>query len=536
MTLTAAHIKRVIERYHEGLLLHRDALNRLNVYPVPDGDTGTNMTLTVTAVIDAFHGAETMAEVAEAMSHGSLMGARGNSGVILSQILRGFADTFKACDGVGTNELIEALTRASDAAYESVVRPVEGTILTVAREAAMGARESGPVTGDDLGIMLNQVYVRALGALESTPDLLPVLKQAGVVDAGGAGLLLLIAAFVEETTGEARALPDGIVRAANERSLIEASASAVADLRYEVMFFLEASETAVGPFRRSWAEVGDSIVVVGGDGTYNCHIHTDDIGASIEAGIAAGRPYDIRVTDLLEQRADASHHRFEPLADFADAALGVVAVAAGQGLVDMFRDFGAQAVVAGGQSMNPSTEDLLSEVDRMAADTVIVLPNNKNIIPVANRLGSLSTKDIRVIPTKSVPQGIAAMVSYMPGGSPDVVVTAMLTASEEIVSGEVTRAVRDAQTDAGPVREGEWLVIVDGAIVATTGEEADALRSVITNAVGPGTELATLILGDGHDPAAVAELAQFVAQEFPGVELETVDGGQPLYPYLVSVE
>lgn len=541
MTLTPADIKRVIERYHDGLLRHRETLNQLNVYPVPDGDTGTNMALTVTSVLDACAGAETMVEVAEAISHGSLMGARGNSGVILSQILRGLCDTFREHEGVDSAAFREALSRASDAAYESVVRPVEGTILTVVREAATGAREVSAAAADELGPLIERVYERALGALESTPDLLPVLKQAGVVDAGGAGLLLLIGAFVEETTGAAVDLPPAIAAAAAARGDVGAGVEPdVSKLRYEVMFFLETDDDEVAGFRSAWAEIGDSIVVVGGDGTYNCHIHTDDIGRSIESGIDVGRPYDIRITDLLEQAGATALHGenagFEPLEEFARAPVGVVAVAAGPGLVDMFRTLGAQSVVGGGQSMNPSTEELLSAVEAVPAPTVVVLPNNKNIVPVANQLDALTEKRIEVVATRSVPEGIAAMVAYQPAATSDAVVAAMSEAAQDVTSGEVTWAVRDSVTDIGDVKEGEWLVIVRGDIVASAASAGDALVALLANALDPSSELITLILGEAHDPSTVEAFVATVSEAHPDLGFETVDGGQPVYPYLVSIE
>ncbi len=535
MTLNAHDIKRVMERYYQGLVQHRDVLNRLNVYPVPDGDTGTNMALTVGSVLTACEGTKTMAELSAAIAHGSLMGARGNSGVILSQILRGLSETFGGGDRVGMAQLIEGLSRAAEAAYESVVRPVEGTILTVIREAASGARESDQA--EDLSRLIELVYARALQALEQTPDLLPVLKQAGVVDAGGAGLLLMFGAFVEETTGVQTPLPEPIVSAAVAREQVDPSqAPAVADLRYEVMFFLEAQDENVGDLKTAWSEIGDSIVVVGGDGTYNCHIHTDEIGRSIEAGIRAGRPYDIRVTDLLEQSADASHHRFEPLPAFAEAPLGVVAVAAGDGLREVFRELGVQSVVGGGQSMNPSTEELLVEVEQIPANVVVVLPNNKNIVPVAGRLDELSTKSVYVVPTCSIPEGIAAMLGYLPEGDPDAVVAGMERAAGEVVTGEITQAVRDAETAAGQVSAGDWLVLVEGKIAAVAADQMSALRDLARHAVTPEAELVTLFLGDGHEPTAVEAFTELMAAEYPDLEVVSVNGRQPLYPYLASIE
>ncbi|MDH5373173.1 MAG: DAK2 domain-containing protein, partial [Acidimicrobiia bacterium] len=347
MRLSAGRLKRIIERYYERLGEHREALNRLNVYPVPDGDTGTNMTLTIRSVIEAIGDAESMADISQAISHGSLMGARGNSGVILSQILRGLADTFRKRSDLGTAELVEALDTASEAAYQAVLRPVEGTILTVLRVAAEAAAEAGAAVGEDLNEMLEQVYARAELALEETPDLLPVLKQAGVVDAGGAGLLLLIGAFLEEVSGNDVVFPD--------RLFIDAvtvggeSDREVGGPRYEVMFFLEADN--VDDFKSSWGGSGDSIVVVGGDGIWNCHIHTDQIGPAIEAGIDTGRVRDIRITDLVDQAGEQTFHGegFEPIPEFFDAPVAVVPVVAGDGIIELFRSAGASGIVRGGQ-------------------------------------------------------------------------------------------------------------------------------------------------------------------------------------------
>ncbi|HSG78752.1 MAG TPA: DAK2 domain-containing protein, partial [Acidimicrobiia bacterium] len=414
------HLRQVMQRYLRQLRQHRDALNRLNVYPVPDGDTGTNMTLTVESVVAEVEGTVTMAEFAAALAQGSLMGAQGNSGIILSQILRGLADAFGDQASVGIDQLVIALDGASEAAYRAVGTPVEGTILTVLREAAEAASDTGTPPGSDLGGFLRGVYDRAEDALRRTPELLPVLKQAGVVDAGGAGFLLLLAAFLEEVTGEEVIAPEVLAVAAGAGAVAAGAVDhSIADLRYEVMFLLTSDDADAGDrLREAWADLGDSIVVVGGDGTWNCHIHSDHIGASIEAGVALGRPSRIEVTDLLEQAADAALHRrspdaFEPLPAFATAPIGVVAVAVGAGVGDLFRDAGAQGLVRGGQTMNPSVRDLLDVVEDVPAADVVVLPNNKNIIAVAEQLDALSTKRVHVVPTRSVPAGIAAMFGYL---------------------------------------------------------------------------------------------------------------------------
>jgi hypothetical protein len=542
MALNAEHLKRVISRYHEHLVRHREALNRLNVYPVPDGDTGTNMSLTVQSVLEEVRRAHGMDQVAGAIAHGSLMGARGNSGVILSQILRGLSDTFRDYEEVDTSALVLALDRASDAAYEAVLRPVEGTILTVLRAAADAASESGTDVGDDLGSLLAGVYHRAEKELENTPELLPVLKQAGVVDAGAAGFLLLIVAFLEEVTGLDVIVPERIfsvaVHAAGDG---DASPSPTADLRYEVMFLLDAAEEGIDDFREKWLELGDSIVIVGGEGTYNCHIHTDLPGPAIEAGITAGRPHRLQITDLLDQAGAEAFHVDEPggrsREEFRDTSVAVIPVVAGRGLVEMFRGLGAQQVVTGGQTMNPSTNDLLSAVEQVNANTVILLPNNKNIVPVANQIDALTDKTVLVVPTVTVPQGLAAMVAYFPSnGDGSSLRVSMEAAAGEVRSGEATRAIRSSVTSIGEVAEGDWLGLADGDLCNVAEDEVGAVIGLLNYLLGNETELVTIITGQNSAPGAVAAVQEWLAANRPDVEVETMHGDQPLYPYLISVE
>jgi len=544
MALTADHLKRVISRYHAQLTHHREALNRLNVYPVPDGDTGTNMSLTVQSVVEEVRDAQGMDAVTGAIAHGSLMGARGNSGVILSQILRGLSDTFRGYEEVGTTALVLALDRAADAAYQAVLRPVEGTILTVLRTAADAAAETGTEAGEDLGALLSRVYQRAERELENTPELLPVLKQAGVVDAGAAGFLLLIVAFLEEATGLDVIVPERIFNAAvkaTQPSRADDSQPTIADLRYEVMFLLDATDDRIDLLRRRWLELGDSIVIVGGDGTYNCHIHTDLPGPAIEAGIAAGRPHRLQITDLLDQAAADVFHAGESapesIPEFADAPVAVIPVVAGTGLVEMFRGLGAQQVVTGGQTMNPSTQDLLSAVEMVNAETVILLPNNKNIVPVANQVAALTDKRVLVVPTVSVPQGLAAMVAYFPAdGDGQHVAASMQAAADDLRTGELTRAVRSSATPIGQVSEGDWLGIVDGDLHNVHENEVGALTEMLEYLVGDDAELVTIITGLGAHPDATAAVKEWMATHRQGVEVDLTNGGQPLYPYLLSVE
>ncbi len=544
ISLRPQDLKQVLNRYLDRLQEYREALNRLNVYPVPDGDTGTNMALTVESVVAEVGPAESMEEVASALAHGALMGAQGNSGIILSQILRGLADAFRSTTDVGTAHLVDALDRASEAAYKAVGRPVEGTILTVLREAAEAARDTETEEGEDLSDLLHRVYRKAELSLRNTPELLPVLKEAGVVDAGGAGFLLLLVAFLEEVSGSDVPLPEAIFAAAAAH-LIQPqpepeTTEDISSLRYEVMFLLHSDEPDAGDrLRDDWAEIGDSIVVVGGEGIWNCHVHTDDVGAAIEVGVALGRPERIKVTDLLEQAAEEAFHRaagFQPLPDFADAAVGVVPVAVGDGVVALFREAGAQGMVIGGQTMNPSVRDVLAVVDAVAADDVIVLPNNKNIIPVAEQLDALSTKRVHVVPTRSVPEGVAAMLAYLPNGAAEAVAEAMAAAAGEVGAGEVTQAVRDASTPAGSISEGDWLGVINGEVAVIADDRVAAVTGVLEGLVDDETEVVTVFTGAEADADTTEAIRAHVSEQYPDAVLDLVEGGQALYPYLFGVE
>ena len=551
--LAAPDLVATVTSYRDALRANQEAINRLNVYPVPDGDTGTNMALTlesVVAEIDGLNGSAgapgaDMQAVCKAISHGSLMGARGNSGVILSQVLRGLADGFAPVDAVGPAEVAAALGAASEAAYKAVMRPVEGTILTVAREAAEGAREASE-KGGDLVEILDTARRRGADALERTPELLPVLKQAGVVDAGGAGLLLLFDAFLAVTAGRPveTAFSGPAVGTAGAPA---AGASAhggetdVSGLRYEVMYLLEASDEAIPAFKDVWAGIGDSIVVVGGDGLWNCHIHTDDIGAAIEAALDAGRPRDIRVTDLVEQ---VEEERWVREAEGQDTdewvgdppATAVVAVATGGGVRRIFRSLGVHQVVAGGQSMNPSTAQILEAVEAAPSNEVVVLPNNKNIIPVAEQVRELTTKEVRVVPTTGIPEGFAALLAYDPQAEGGQNEEAMREAAGRVVSGEVTRAVRASESDAGAISEGDWLGLSRTGIEVVAPDLGEAARRLLDKLVSDDHEIVCIIEGEGSAPAQTRQLTEWLAQHHPGVGHEVHHGGQPLYPYLFSIE
>jgi hypothetical protein len=535
-------LKAVVVCYRDLLRTHQDVINRLNVYPVPDGDTGTNMALTVESVVSEMDGAAGMAAVCQAISHGSLMGARGNSGVILSQILRGVAKVFAgAPDGADGKVMAAALSVGSAAAYEAVMKPVEGTILTVAKAAA----DAACAASGDLVEVLDQARKAAAEALEHTPEQLPALKQAGVVDAGGAGLVLLLDACLHVVDGRATPVPADVeVERATATGPQAPEHDTVSDLRYEVMYFLEAPDDTVPAFREVWAGIGDSIVVVGGDGIWNCHIHTDDIGAAIEAALDAGRPRQIRVTDLLEQveeerwvrEAPPSPEEGGPGVVGAQCATAVVAIATGAGVGRLFRSVGVQAIVAGGQSMNPSTAQILDAVEACPADAVIVLPNNKNIIPVAEQVVPLTTKEVRVVPTRSLTEGLAAAFAYDPEGSGEANERTMRTAVDNVVTGELTVAVRDAMTDAGPVKEGEYIGITRDGIAAVGPTVGEAGVMLLNALLTDDHEIVTVLEGDGATAGATRQMTEWLGEEYPEVMVEVHHGGQPVYPYLFSIE
>lgn len=560
-TVTPAQLVAIITGFRDGLRTNQGALNRLNVYPVPDGDTGTNMALTVESVVQELDTKAlsegvalnelSMAAACQAISHGSLMGARGNSGVILSQILRGITGRAKQLAELGPGDVALALTEASTAAYGAVMRPIEGTILTVVRAAAEGAiAADGP--GATVVDVLSGARDRGAQALASTPDLLAVLKAAGVVDAGGAGFLLLLDAALNVLDG--RPMPTVDAPGTDLPSMpIDAamSAGSVADLRYEVMYLLDAEDSRVQGFKEAWAAIGDSIVVVGGDGLWNCHIHTDDIGASIEAAIDIGRPRSIRVTDLLdhvhevvEERwvreatvslSEESPHAHEPV------CTAIVAVCGGDGLRRLFWSLGVQQVVAGGQSMNPSTSQLLDAVEACPAQSVVVLPNNKNIIAVAQQVQALTAKTVTVIGTRGVTEGLAAAMQYDPRGDAGANTEAMRVAADSVVSGEITRAVRHSTSDGPgftvPIADGDWLGIArDGGIVAVDATLATACTALLAKLVEDRHEIVTIIEGDGSSPAVTRLVTEWVTDHHPSVTTEVHHGGQPLYPYLFGVE
>ena len=554
-------LRKTVITFRDAMKAHAAGINRLNVYPVPDGDTGTNMARTLDAVVAELDGADHGLEpTCNAISHGSLMGARGNSGVILSQILRGLVGTLKsASEGTGA-KVAEALKAASAAAYLSVLRPIEGTILTVVREAADGAHAAAQ-EGESLVGVLRAARAAGKSALDRTPEMLPVLKDAGVVDAGGAGFMLLLDAALHVVDGVPIPEPEEFDGPTEEQ--LEAASHRhnengidVSELQFEVMYFMDLDDAQIQPFKEGWGEIGDSIVVVGGDGLWNCHVHTNDVGAAIEVALdLGGRPKKIRVTDLFAEMAELGasvHAHREAALGGAGAAeahptraggglppvnCAIVAVSSGDGLSELFGQLGVQGVVSGGQTLNPSTAELLSAVEAVNAQQVIVLPNNKNIIPVAEQLNELSSKTIVVVPTRTMPEGLAALVVYDPEAEASVNAKAMAQASASVVTGEVTQAVRATKSDVGPIDKGDWIGIARGeGIVAVAGTLDGATVALLERLVGTGCEIVTIVEGQDATAGHTDVLHAWLDEHRPDVEVEVHRGGQPLYPYLFGVE
>jgi uncharacterized protein len=515
----------------------REEIDALNVYPVPDGDTGTNLYLTFEAARQSLVDAEpgSLAVALTVFARGALLGARGNSGVILSQLLRAGTHQLMRGDPRRPGALLaDTLTLAADAAYDAVGQPVEGTILSVARAAADAAQHAVPSLPDQpfgqLGIVIRAAALAAREALARTPDQLPVLKAAGVVDAGGRGLCVLLDAAEEALTGRRPAPTVGHVS-------LPTPVAPGADLSadgpgYEVMYLLDAEDAPVRELRMRLAALGDSLVVVGGDGLWNIHVHVDDVGAAIEAGIEAGHPHRVRVTHFADQVVRAGANRAR-----ASEGRGVVAFAAGPGLADLFTESGAVVVERHGARC--STGEILEAIRSTGADEVIVLPNDADTVAVAEAAARTAREEgIRaaVIPTRAQVQGLAAVAVREPGRAFDADVVAMTTAASHARHGAVTVAATDAMTMAGPCRVGDSLGIVEGDFALVGGTLGAVGVEVVERLLAGGGELVTLVTGAECTDDLVAHVADRLERTRPDVELFVHAGGQPRYPLLIGVE
>ncbi|CAB4691771.1 MAG: DAK2 domain-containing protein [Actinobacteria bacterium] len=548
--LGAEGLRDIMTTFRDAVKAHQEGINRLNVYPVPDGDTGTNMARTLDAVVGEVEAAaDDLGSTCKAIAHGSLMGARGNSGVILSQILRGFVGVLERMGATGdlTGERVaEAFEAASASAYKAVLKPIEGTILTVTKKASIGARRAAD-RGGRLVDVLREARSAGREALADTPNQLAVLKEAGVVDAGGAGFLLLLDAALNVVAGDPIPEPEvitGLSLAQFER-VAHRGHDDVSDLRYEVMYFLDLVDDLIEDFKQGWAAIGGSIVVVGGDGIWNCHVHTNDVGAAVEVALdLGGRPRGIRVTDLFDEVGEEHAAREARMYGGEPPAIGlpavttaVVAVCSGDGLAELFWQLGVQGIVTGGQTMNPSTAELLEAVAHVNAREVVLLPNNKNIIPVAEQVNALTDKTVRVVPTQSMPEALAALVVYDPVMDAEANAAEMTDAAASVVTGEVTQAVRDVTTSVGAVRVGDWIGLVRGdGIVAVADNLLSAMIALLEHIVSPTAEIVTVIEGADAPSSVTASLVEWIHEHRPGAQAEVHRGGHQLYPYLVGVE
>ncbi len=540
--LTTAQIVEVISAFHDALEAHKESINRLNVYPVPDGDTGTNMFLTVASVLEEMRPADLndREAVCAAMSHGSLMGARGNSGVILSQVLRGMSSGFVKAKDIDAEVLASALTEASVAADSAVMKPVEGTILTVVREVARAAQEAAET--DSIVPTIEAALREGEAALERTPEQLSVLKEAGVVDAGGAGFLLLLHGILRVLDGRELPKPED-AEGAPSVAADTTEEVGVSENRYEVMYLLNAPDEDIDGFKNVWSGIGDSIVVVGGDGLWNCHIHTDAIGEAIEAGIDIGRPQRIRVTDLAEEvieerwvREAAESAKAEAIQKQKEVPCAVVAVSPAAGIGEIFHSLGVQELVLGGQSMNPSTAELLDAVERAPAEQILILPNNSNIVAVARAVDDQTPKSVVVVPTTSVPEGFASLLGYDPEVNAADNAETMLEIAAGVEVGEVTQAVRSTSTSVGDVVEGDWIGLDRNGVCAIGDTLVEAAINLLNEIVGDQSEILSIIVGEDATDVDTEAISEWLRHNKASVETEIHDGGQSHYPFFFGVE
>ncbi|MBA2774083.1 MAG: DAK2 domain-containing protein [Nocardioidaceae bacterium] len=535
-----ALLLRWCDRALAGLGEAREEIDSLNVYPVPDGDTGTNLYLTFEAARQAIVESEpsSLVTALTLFARGALLGARGNSGVILSQLMRAGAAQLMRGDPTKPGQLLaDTLTLAADAAYDAVAEPVEGTMLTVARAAAAAAQEAVPRAPEDLagqmGFVVRAAALAAREALERTPDQLEVLAMAGVVDAGGRGLCVIFDAAEEALTG---ARPPA--RPRRRTTPLPSPSLPTGDLSpdgpaYEVMYLLDADDSSIATMRSKLAPLGDSLVVVGGDGLWNVHVHVDDVGAAVEAGIEAGRPYRVRVTHFAEQRRQSKN----PDPDVR-VGRGLVVVAAGEGLASLFRAAGA-VVVSAGPGQRTSTGALLDAIRATGCDQVIVLPNDSATIAVAEAAAAAARDEgvrAAVIPTRAQVQGLAAVAVHEHGRSFDDDVVAMTSAAGHTRQGAVTVAVRDAMTMAGPCEVGDSLGVVEGDFAVVGRNLIEVALEVVDRLLSGGGEMLTVVRGIDADQALVDALEAHVRRTRAEVEIVRYDGGQQRYPLLLGVE
>ena len=509
----------------------RQRIDDLNVYPVPDGDTGTNMTMTARAVVEELDQTDIDERLAliKQVTRAALMGARGNSGVILSQIIRGAAEPLGSNGSVDAETLARSFRSASDAAYRAVRRPVEGTMLSVIRELAEEAEQqaaAAPSNGDFLAALVR----RGEDAVARTPEQLAVLREAGVVDAGGAGLLELVRGLAASVSGEV--LPEA--PAVRVELGVEAIHLQLSRYRYCTTFMIEGDRLDADEIESQLEELGDSLLVVGDAEALKVHVHTDEPGRALAIGTDVGVIDLVEIANMHEQTVQREERLLEAVPDAAPTQSAVVAVVAGAGNRRLFESLGAAKIVEGGQTMNPATADLVAAIDQTDGGEVIVLPNNSNVILSAEQAAQLAAKPVTVVPTESIPAGLAAMVSFLPERSAQENAAEMSDVLESVVTGEVTIASRDVELDGIAVRKGDWLGLAEGAAVAGGDDFEDVAADVTDRLLAEPRMVLTLLTGD--EPPDLTGLLERIRGRYPDLELDVQAGGQPHYPLLLSAE
>ncbi len=529
--------KRLVRAGLGWLQRHQATINALNVYPVPDGDTGTNMVLTMRSAWAEIQdeGDSNVGRVVGQMAHGALMGARGNSGVILSQIWRGFARSLDEKDVLQTDDLAAACREGSETAYKGVVKPVEGTILTVARAVADAAARADAST-DDLVTVLEQMVFAAHEAVVLTPSLLPVLKEAGVVDAGGQGLFIILQGMLRHMKGE----PVGQDVEVDESAPIrhEGLVPGEEGYEYDVQFLVVGDDLDVDEIRERITEMGDYPLVVGDPTTIKVHVHVSDPGVPISYGAELGSLRDVVVEDMQAQYQEFMSGRERPPDRPTEAIgeIGVVAVVPGDGLARVFESLGAGAVVRGGQTMNPSTKDLLEAIDSLPTEQAIVLPNNSNVILAAEQSCELSDKEVVVVPTRFVPEGITALLAVNYQADLESNAEAMNRAMEDVETGEITLATRSARLNGVEVLDGQVIGLHNGELKVSGDTVEEVARQLLDEMEADDREIITLYHGEDVSLEQAERLGGLLQDEWPGQEIEVISGGQPHYLYIISVE
>jgi len=530
------------------LFQNANYVDSLNVFPVPDGDTGTNMNLSMTSgAKETEHSAsEHIGKTAQALSKGLLMGARGNSGVILSQLFRGFGKFIEKEATIDAKGFAGAFQAGVDTAYKAVMKPVEGTILTVAREAAKKGVEVAETENDIIAVM-EAFTAEAKASLERTPELLPVLKEVGVVDSGGQGLLFVYEGFLASLKGEPlpeknEATLDDLINAEHHRAQDFMN---TADIEFgyctEIMVRFEEGKEPFSEeqFRNELNPLGDSLLVISDDEIAKVHIHSEQPGAVLAMGQKYGSLIKIKVDNMREQHSaivGEDHRATTPVKKAEKHPYAIVTIAMGEGVAELLRSIGASYVIEGGQTMNPSTEDIVKAVQEIGAEKVLILPNNKNIVMAAEQAVELLDIEAAVVPTKTIPQGMAAILSFNPEVTVDINQKAMSEAFANVKTGQVTYAVRDTSIDGIQIHKDDFMALAEGKIVLSTPALKDAAEKVITDLVDENAEIVTVIYGEDTTEENASELVKFIEENYPAVEIELFNGKQGLYPYIISVE